>query len=216
MWYNSLANPDVGRTNISSPSYGLNFAILELEYGEDDNTETFIMPGFDLRHFNGVNVAESGRFYFGYEVGVALNFYLGGGSTYEIEGEKYTFTNAMAATLFLMGKHGYRRSIGNPVDGLGWGLELGLGLMGGAGMIGFEDSEGEYFDHDTEIISPVFEVAGEFSVRTERDLRFVGRLGIMAGAPVIDFDDWDAGVDYLSGEAVPVRITLRAGFVRDY
>jgi hypothetical protein len=211
------ADPDNDwRTRIASPSYGFNIAIFELEYDENDNTETFVMPGVDVRHFNGINVTESGRFYFGYEVGVAVNFYLGGEYSFEIQGEDYTLTDATAATMLLMGKHGYRRSVGDPAEGLGWGLELGLGLMGGAGMIGFEDTDGTYYSHDTEIISPVFEVAGEFSVQTDRDLRFVARLGLMAGASVIDFDDLDTGLDYLSAEAVPVRFTMRAGFVRDY
>ncbi len=59
----------------------------------------------------------------------------------------------------------------------------------------------------------MFEPAGEFSVKTDRDLRFVARLGIMGGTPVVDFEEWDLD---LSGEAVPVRFTVRAGFVRDY
>ena len=42
------------------------------------------------------------------------------------------------------------------------------------------------------------------------------RLGIMVGAPVIDFDDSDVGIESLSGEAPAVRFVLRFGFVRDY
>ncbi len=62
----SAQSADTGnewKTRIASPSYGFNIAIVELEYGQDDNTETFVMPGIDLRHFNGINVTESGRFF---------------------------------------------------------------------------------------------------------------------------------------------------------
>jgi hypothetical protein len=203
---------------VTSPSYGLNFAFLEVTHGENDDTSTYVMPGFDLRHFNGINVTESGRFYFGYEVGVAGNFFAGGEPSYEAFGEDYTLTSAMGVTALLMGKHGYRRDIGSADGGLGVGVELGLGLMGGMGDLEFtaDDEDETVYSQDTEIISPVFELAGEFSIRTERDLRFMTRLGILAGAQIIDVSDGETGVTGLSGEAAPVRVSLRFGFVRDY
>ncbi len=203
-------------TRIAAPGYGFSFTSVEVEYGEDDETEVYLMPGIDLRHFNGINVTESGHFYFGYEVGVAANFLVGSGSTMDIVGEEYELNSAMVATLLLMGKHGYHRDIGSPDKGLGFGVELGLGIMGGAGDIEIENTDGDTFSHTTEIIGPVFEAAGEFSIRTDRDLRLVCRLGLMAGAPLIETDDGDTGVDYFSAASAPVRVSLRFGFVRDY
>jgi len=205
-------------TRIASPSYGFNMAFLTIEYGEDEDTETVAMPGLDIRHFNGINVTESGRFYFGYEVGAAVNFYLGSGRTYETGGAKYTLDNALAATGFLMGKHGYRRSIGSTAKGLGLGLgfELGLGLMGGVGLASFTDKDDESYSYEEPVVSPAFEVAGEFAVRTEKDLRFVARVAALTGGPLVDFDGEDIGITDLSGETFPIRPNLRFGFVRDY
>lgn len=155
------------------------------------------------------------RFYFGYEVGLATNFLLGGGDVSDTYGDEYTLNSAMVATMALMGKHGYRRNIGPAEKGLGFGIELGVGIIGGIGSIEFEDDDSTY-GADTEVVSPVLELTGEFSVRTEKDLRFMTRLGIMVGAPVIDFDDSDVGIESLSGEAPAVRFVLRFGFVRDY
>lgn len=203
---------------VVSPTYGFNLAFLEVTYGEDEDTANYVMPGVDVRHFNGINVTESGRFYFGYEVGLAANFFAGGEPSYEVYGEDYALTSAMGVTVILMGKHGYRRDIGPADRGLGIGLELGLGFMGGIGMLEFtaDDDDSTTYEEDTEIISPAVEVGGEISMRTEKDLRITARLGILAGAPIIDVSDGDTGVSGLSAEAAPVRVFLRFGFIRDY
>lgn len=147
---------------IASPSYGVNLATFNLSYGDDGESD-LSMPGFELRHFNGINAIEDGGFYFGYEVGAGLNFYAGGENFEGSNGREYTVESIFAASAFLMGKHGYRwEPAGFPV---GIGLELGLGVLAGGGSIDFLDVEAdETADQGEGATGPVFEVGGEIAL----------------------------------------------------
>jgi len=196
---------------IASPSYGVNLAIFNLSYG-DDGESNLILPGFELRHFNGVNAIEHGGFYFGYEVGAGLNFYTGSEAFEGSNGRPYAVESILAASVFLMGKHGYRwEPAGLPV---GLGLELGLGVHGGGGFIDFRDiAEDDTEDQGEGGVGPLFEIGGELAVRTGDSHRITARISLAAGASVLTVSD-DA--EHSSGEMNPVRPGIRIGFVRDY
>src|SRR6056297_671900 len=124
---------------IASPSYGLTLGFYELKFCvEDQESETLLMPGIDLRHFNGVNVPRSGGFYYGYEIGLLANFYLGEEEyPFDVGGPLVagTVESMMAATGFLKVKHGYRFSLGTGDYSPVFGFELGAGIAAGGAEI---------------------------------------------------------------------------------
>jgi hypothetical protein len=194
---------------IASPSYGFSFGFAEVKYGNDSKA-TVVMPGIDLRHFNGTNVTEAGGFYYGYELGVAANFYLGS-ETLSNGASEYDIEQIAMATLFLMGKHGYRIELPGTRGKFGIGLELGMGLMGGAGSFELKEKGGDNLSQTEEIIGPVFEAGIEGLMDAGPNNRLVLRLGLMVSPEVLD-----AEVYGFNAEAAPVRINIRCGFVRDH
>ncbi len=195
---------------IASPSYGLTMGFYDLEFGPEDNRQnkTLIMPGIDLRHFNGVNVPRDGGFYYGYEFGLIANFYLG---EYEFPyvGESgvtpCTVEGLMAASGFLMLKHGYRFPLGSGENSPELGIELGAGIAAGGGDIQIKNPDGENMAVLAEDpVGPIFELGLEGGLPVGKDLRFVTRLGITVVPipPVVTDND---------GEMSPVRLGLRGG-----
>ncbi|HKK65170.1 MAG TPA: hypothetical protein VJ967_04880 [Clostridia bacterium] len=194
---------------IASPSYGLTLGFYELKFGpEDQESETLLMPGIDLRHFNGVNVPRSGGFYYGYEIGLLANFYLGEAeSLFDVSGTMVpgTVESMMAATGFLMLKHGYRFSLGTGDYGPVFGFELGAGIAAGGADIEINNPDGENIAVPAdEPVGPILELGLEGGLPLGKDLRFVTRLGItvVPMSPLITEN---------RGEMGPVRIGLRGG-----
>ena len=194
---------------IASPSYGLTLGFYELKFGvEDQESETLLMPGIDLRHFNGVNVPRSGGFYYGYEIGLLANFYLGEAeSLFDVSGTMVpgTVESMMAATGFLMVKHGYRFSLGTGDYSPVFGFELGAGIAAGGAEIQISNPDGDniavLLD---EPVGPIFELGLEGGLPLGKDFRFVTRLGItvVPMSPLVTKN---------RGEMGPVRIGLRGG-----
>jgi hypothetical protein len=203
---------------IASPSYGLNLAFMTIDFGPDDTEKVLLLPGVGIRHFNGINVTEEGGFYFGYELGANINLYFGGYELFSDDLLPLTLevTQIVAGTFFLMGKHGYWFETGGASGGIGFGLELGLGLMAGGGFIDFKDSNGDTttFSPDA-VISPLVEINGKGAMRFGENMRLTAALGVMAGMPLIDMSDGAVYSD-VSAEMIPARVSLRFGFVRDY
>ncbi|MFO7731574.1 MAG: hypothetical protein R6V86_12515 [Spirochaetia bacterium] len=196
---------------IASPSYGLTMGFYELEYGPGDNrqNETLMMPGIDIRHFNGLNVPRSGGFYYGYELGLLVNFYLGE-HKFEDQGQNLTVESMVAASGFLMLKHGYRFSIGNGDNSPVFGFELGAGIAAGGGdlvITNDADEDGENIAGlADEPVGPIFELGLEGGLPVGKELRFVTRLGITV-IPIPPIDE----ITNENGQMAPVRIGLRGG-----
>jgi len=195
---------------IASPSYGLTMGFFNLEFGPEDDRQnkTLIMPGIDIRHFNGVNVPRSGGFYYGYEFGILANFYLG---EYEFPyiGESVTTVGTveglMAASGFLMLKHGYRFPLGSGDDSPVFGIELEAGIAAGGGDMQIKNLDDENMAVlAEEPVGPIFELGFEGGLPVGKDLRFVTRLGItVVPLPPVETEN--------DGEMSPVRIGLRGG-----
>ncbi len=213
------------RRRIASPSYGLGLTVLELSYqveGEDDRqSDTYAMPGFDLRHFNGVNVTPAGGFFYGYEIAIGAVLQ-GQGNEYDTfpdfdERGPYRLENAFAGGVRLLLKHGYRF----PVTAEGrvdLGFELGLGASAGFGSITFQDlaEDGGSYTHFSDEIGPAFEVGFEGGYRVTDHFRYVGRLSLQAGAPLLRASEEELGDNNISAGTAPILITLRFGFTRDH
>ncbi|MCF7913547.1 MAG: hypothetical protein K9L66_00115 [Spirochaetaceae bacterium] len=201
------------KKRIASPSYGLTMGFFELKYGPDrDQSETLLMPGIDIRHFNGLNVPRSGGFYYGYEIGLLANFYLGGDQFPFDDGVETvpgTVESMMAASGFLMLKHGYRFSLGTGDYSPVFGFEIGAGIAaGGADLIinndENEDESNLVDDLADEPVGPIFELGIEGGLPLGKNLRFVTRLGItVLPVPSLDSEKY--------GEMSPPRIGLRGG-----
>ncbi len=212
----NLENDDWSR-RVASPTYGLSLGFLGLTYRDRNNEEkeeTIPVPGIDLRHFNGTNVSKGGGFYYGYELGIGVNFNTGG-RTYDTQPgtDTYRLEELIAFRLFLMLKHGYRFNLTPDPDGFSLGLELGLGIMGGGGYIKFEHTSEDWSEsYDDGGASPIFELALEGAFSTRENVRFSARLGVAAGMPAIDAPYDALGNIGIKGEMVPVMINLRLGF----
>ena len=213
------------RRYVASPSYGLSLTMLDLEYqieGKDDKElDTYVMPGIDLRHFNGVNVTPAGGFFYGYEIAIGIML-RGQGAEYDTfpdddEEGPYRLENAMAVGLRLLLKHGYRFPVATEgrVD---LGVELGLGVSAGLGGIRIQDlSEGGgSISHFSESIGPAFEVGFEGGYRATDHFRYVARLGVQGGAPMLVASEENLEFIGISATTIPVMFTLRFGFTRDH
>ncbi|HKK64635.1 MAG TPA: hypothetical protein VJ967_02190 [Clostridia bacterium] len=204
------------KKRIASPSYGLTMGFYNLEAGPWDNrqNETLMMPGIDIRHFNGVNVPRSGGFYYGYEIGLLANFYLGEyqfEDVHHLPNSNYTIESMVAASGFLMLKHGYRFSLGRGDYSPVFGFELGAGIAAGGGDLiitnDADEDENNLAVLADEPVGPIFELGLEGALPLGRELRLVTRLGITA-VPIPPLED--AG-EYSYGEMSPIRIGLRGG-----
>lgn len=205
--------------HVSSPSYGMSLAFLNIEYqdrSDEEQTEGLLMPGIDLRHFNGVNVSEGGGFYYGYEVGLGLNFN-GGGQTYAVStGEdEYQLENVLAYRFFLMGKHGYRFNLTDDPDGFSLGLELGLGIAGGGADVSFKDLQSEYdssYSGGSAAASPIVEIGLEGAFQIKENSRFTARLGLTIGSSLLETGYGEVAPSPIRANIPPPILNLRFGF----
>jgi hypothetical protein len=199
---------------IASPSYGLNIGFFTLDYEDElgeSQTKTLVMPGIELRHFNGINVPRDGGFYYGYELGIGVNFYIGE-HRFNDNGIAHTVEDIMAASGLAMVKHGYRFGPGKGNNRPSFGLELGMGITAGGGSVTITRDEDEWGENIAatldEPIGPVFELGFEGALHRGDDHRFVVRLGIMGGPPPLATENF--------GEMAAVRISLRGGFTMNH
>jgi len=199
---------------IASPSYGFNLGFFTLEYEDEQGesqTDTLAMPGIELRHFNGLDVPRDGGFYYGYELGIGINFYIGEHG-FEDNGTAYTVEDIVVASGLAMVKHGYRFDLGKGYNRPSFGLELGMGIAAGGGDITITEDEDEWGENVAETldepIGPVFELGFEGALHRGDDRRFVVRLSIMGGAAPLATENF--------GDMVPVRISLRGGFTMNH
>ncbi|MFO7827429.1 MAG: hypothetical protein R6V23_02300 [Bacteroidales bacterium] len=202
---------------VASPTYGLSLGFFNLNYqdrNDEEQEETLLMPGIDLRHFNGTNVSKGGGFYYGYELGLGLNFNTGGQTYDALPGnDTYQLESLIAYRLFLMFKHGYRFNLNSDPDGFSLGLELGLGVMGGGGDITLKHTSEDWnASYGGGGASPIFELAFEGASSIKENVRLSTRLGLTAGMPSIDASSDDLGNIGIEGEMLPIMINLRLGF----
>lgn len=205
--------------NVASPSYGLSLAFLNVEYhdrSDNEQSEGLVMPGIDLRHFNGVHVSEGGGFYYGYELGMGLNFN-SGGQSYEVSsGENsYQLENVLAYRFFLMGKHGYRFNLTDDPDGFSLGLELGLGIVGGGADVTIRDIQSEYqssYSGGSAGASPVVELGLEGAFKLKENSRFTARLAITVGDSFLETEYGEVVPSSIRANMPPVFMNLRFGF----
>lgn len=202
---------------VASPTYGLSLGFFNLNYqdrNDKEQEETLLMPGIDLRHFNGTNVSKGGGFYYGYELGLGLNFNTGGQTYDALPGnDTYQLESLIAYRLFLMFKHGYRFNLNSDPDGFSLGLELGLGVMGGGGDITLKHTSEDWnASYGGGGASPIFELAFEGASSIKENVRLSTRLGLTAGMPSIDASSDDLGNIGIEGEMLPIMINLRLGF----
>jgi len=213
----SNEDKEVWLKRVASPTYGLSFGFFNLNYqdrNDEEQEETLLMPGIDLRHFNGTNVSKGGGFYYGYELGFGINFNTGGQTYDALPGNNtYQLESLTAYRLFLMFKHGYRFNLNSDPDGFSLGLELGLGIMGGGGDITLKNISEDWNDsYDEGGASPIFELSLEGASSIKENVRLSTRLGITAGMPSIDASSQDLGDIGIEGEMLPIMINLRLGF----
>lgn len=209
----SAFEEDGWKRRFASPTYGAALAPLTVKYGTDEEDEIMV-PGVELRIFNGINVGKRGNFYTGYEVGVSFHF-LGESDSYEgatSSAKDYSLKEFFSGMVFLMSKYGYRFGLGTKAGGLTVGPVIGIGIGMGGGSVDIYDINNETSSGaDTEMIfGPMLEAAVEGSLRTGQNFRFVGIVGVNV-SPGMEWDDSE-----VSGEMVPVRPDIRFGFVQNY
>jgi len=205
--------------HVASPSYGMSLAFLNIEYqdrGDNEQSEGLMMPGIDLRHFNGVNVSEGGGFYYGYELGFGLNFNTGGQDYAVTSGDNlYQLENALAVRVLLMGKHGYRFNLTDDPDGFSLGLELGLGVVGGITDIELRDLEDEdqpTYSGGSGGASPALEVGVEGAFQIKEKSRFTVRLALTIGDSFLDTSYGEIVSAPIRANMPPPFLNLRFGF----
>lgn len=230
------------KDNFASTTYGVALLPVEFNNNETGLSETLIMPGIDIRLFNGKNITKKGGFYTGTEIGLIMFFsgdsgfedtYNGtasGSVTYNV-----TNSDSFIGTVFVLAKYGYRLDLGVKLFGLSLGWEMGIGARiasgnfdYGAEINGFEGSRSE--GYETTAMSMMLDTAVEASVRLGTSLRFVVKLGALLTPPFINIDDTYAGIndptdggDYAdiiiksyNIESFPLIATGRIGFIVSY
>ncbi len=211
------------KKRFASPTYGLIFAPTEIEVVTegDDIEETIFIPGFELRIFNGINVAKRGGFYTGYEVGATFLFY-SGGDEYSINPswvggggqDPYSVSiyEIFCGTIFLMSKYGYRIDLGTAAGGLSFGPEVGIGaLMGGGSVDIYNDAEDDTSGADTELMfGPRIELGIEAAFRFGKNFRLLSVVGLNVGPGL----EWESAA--IDGEMMPVQPDIRLGFALNY
>lgn len=205
--------------NVASPSYGLSLAFLNIDYqdrSDNKQSEGLLMPGIDLRHFNGVHVSEGGGFYYGYELGMGLNFNTGGQSYNVSSGDDiYRLENVLAYRFFLMGKHGYRFNLTDDPQGFSLGLELGLGVVGGGADVTFRDMQSEYqstYSGGSAGVSPVVEFGLEGAFQLKEKSRFTMRLAATIGDSFLETEYGEIVPASIRANMPPIFLNLRFGF----
>ena len=204
------------KKRFASPSYGVAFAPVTIEFtdGGEDSEETLVVPGVDIRIFNGINVAKRGGFYVGHEVGTSL-FFLGESDSYSTDLGPYTVEDVFCGTIFLMSKYGYRLDLGSRALGFSAGAELGIGAQMGGGDVTLvpENDPDNDVSPDTEGMpfGPALEASIEGAFRLGQNFRLFLKAGGLVGPALLDWDH-----EALSGEMQPVRPSIRAGFALNY
>lgn len=202
---------------VASPTYGLSLLFFELRYHDrfkNQQEENIPMPGLDFRHFNGVNVSPGGGFYYGYEIGLGLNFN-SSERTYDVgdSTDTYQLDELIAFRLSFMLKHGYRFNISPEPDGFSLGLELGLGVMGGGGEIKFRHVKtNDSYSSGGAGVAPVFELGFEAGTPIRERVRLSTRLAFAIGPPLLEVPYGDLSGIEMWGQTTPAFISLRVGF----
>ncbi len=199
------------KKRFASPTYGFVLAPTELDINDADGTEDSIMiPGFEIRIFNGMNVAKRGGFYTGYEVGVNLFIY-SEGDNYEINSVNYRIQDLFCGTIFLLSKYGYRLDLGTDSGGLSIGPQVGIGAqMGGGSVDIYDDEDDDTTGADTDMIfGPRLELSIEGSFRFGKNFRLLGLIGANIGPGM----EWTGQIE---GEMLPVQPDIRIGFALNY
>ncbi len=205
--------------HVASPSYGLSLAFLNVEYqdrNDNEQSEGLVMPGLDFRHFNGVNVSEGGGFYYGYELGMGLNFNTGGQSYSVSSGDnEYELENVLAYRFFLMGKHGYRFNLSDNPDGFSLGLELGLGIVGGGADVTLRDLQSENqssYSGGSAGASPIVDVGLEGAFQVKESKRLTIRLALTIGNSFLETEYGEVVPASIRTNMPPAFLNLRFGF----
>ena len=212
------------KKRFASPTYGVTATPITLEYSNsegEDETEEIVVPGFDFRIFNGMNVNKRGGFYTGYEVGATFYVMGKGDDTYEVDNPEFTkgarIEDFMCGMVFLLSKYGYRLDLGTKSGGFSIGVSAGIGaVMGGGGLTikdvdnGSDDTWASESPDSDALFGPMIEAGIEGAFRFGQNFRLVGVLGAAASPPM----EWDSNV--IEGEMSPVRPHLRLGFSQNY
>lgn len=135
---------------VAAPSYGLAMALwtVQTNQGNAGATSRLLIPGADVRIFNGANATQGGGFFTGVEVGATAFFnvdknnklnntsfegkYPGNGGTPGTNYYAAPFTykvdvEGSLGMVYALAKYGYRLDLGFDLIGLSVGAELGMG-----------------------------------------------------------------------------------------
>jgi len=229
-------NVEGWKKRVASPTYGLALATLTIKDWDGKEIDKMVVPGFEMRIFNGTNVAKRGGFFVGYEVGTIF-FTMEQSDTYSLEAnsgagtEELQLDDFFVGTLFLLSKYGYRIDLGLEAAGLSLGAEVGMGLqlsMGGVDVVASDPDDGDDDDNPetwVEVYAPfslALEAAGEAAFRLGQNFRIFGRLGVMVMPQLVEWDTDDIAYDGsgpdkgFTGEVSPAIVNLRLGFALNY
>ncbi len=210
------------KKRFASPTYGVILAPTDIEIPTAGaaQEESLLVPGVEIRIFNGMNVAKRGGFYTGYEVGVQFLLYSGGDDYYlETSWDEVTFgttgnyriENIFCGTIFLLSKYGYRIDLGTAAGGLSIGPQVGIGAqMGGGNVDIYNETEDVTESADTEMLfGPRIELSVEAAFRFGKNFRLMGLVGANVGPGF----EWEGTID---GEMIPVQPDIRLGFALNY
>jgi formylmethanofuran dehydrogenase subunit C len=210
------------KKRFASPTYGVVLAPTEIEIPTSGASleEEILVPGFEIRIFNGMNVAKRGGFYTGYEVGVQFLLYTGGDDYYlKSNWNEVTFGNTgnyriesiFSGTIFLLSKYGYRIDLGTAAGGLSIGPQVGIGAQMGGGSVDIYNETNDVTESaDTEMLfGPRLELSIEAAFRLGKNFRLMGLIGANVGPGL----EWEGTID---GEMVPVQPDIRLGFALNY
>ena len=216
----SAFEEDGWKKRFASPSYGISLLILEVQ--ADGVEETIVVPGFDFRIFNGMNISKRGGFYTGYEVG-AVVYGMGESDSFFVPdagaGENLHVAEVMCGSIFIMQKYGYRVDLGVSAGGVSLGAEVGIGIQAAGGTIEIDDDDPATDSVSADTDDPfgmLLEITAEGTLRMGQNTRLFAGLGLMVSNPMFDDLDGTFGSPTLDIEQVPVRPVLRGGFSMSY
>ena len=230
------------KDNFASTTYGLAFMPVEFYNGNMDTSNTVLMPGIDIRLFNGKNITKKGGFYTGTEVGLIMFFssdaeFSDSYTDANTDSVNYNIVNSdsFIGTVFVLAKYGYRLDLGIKLFGISLGAEMGIGARIASGNFDFKadiggDNGSRSGSYDTTAMSMILDTAVEGSVRLGTSLRFVAKVGVMLTPPLINIDDLGTAVvvnpiapggadDILENynvQSSPLITTARVGFIVSY
>ena len=214
-------NVEGWKKRVASPTYGLALAFLPLTDEDGNELDTLVIPGFEMRIFNGTNVAKRGGFFVGYEVGTIFFVFGESGEYPAIGGAGPTIVQLnefFVGTLFLLSKYGYRLDLGIEAAGLSLGVEAGMGLqvsMGGVDVRNVISDEEQWL----EVYAPfslVLDAAAEAAFRLGQNFRVFGRLGVMVMPQLVEISWGSTGFDDFNGMVSPAILNMRLGFALNY